>query len=34
VDLAPADKTIELGRRIIDLRADLTVQAIRKASQQ
>jgi len=34
VDLAPAEKTIELGRRIIDLRADLTVQAIRKASKQ
>jgi creatinine amidohydrolase len=32
VDLAPADKTIELGRRIIDLRADLTVQAIQKAT--
>jgi creatinine amidohydrolase/Fe(II)-dependent formamide hydrolase-like protein len=33
VDLAPADKTIEIGRKIIDLRAELTVQAIRKASQ-
>ena len=33
VDLAPVEKTIELGRRIIDLRADLTVQAIRKATQ-
>jgi creatinine amidohydrolase/Fe(II)-dependent formamide hydrolase-like protein len=33
VDLAPAEKTIELGRGIIDLRADITVQAIRKASQ-
>jgi creatinine amidohydrolase/Fe(II)-dependent formamide hydrolase-like protein len=32
VDLAPAEKTIELGRRIIDLRAENTVQAIRKAS--
>src|SRR5262245_9624853 len=28
VDLAPADKTIEFGRRIIDLRADITVKAI------
>jgi creatinine amidohydrolase/Fe(II)-dependent formamide hydrolase-like protein len=33
VDLAPADKTIQLGRKIIDLRAEQTVQAIRKASQ-
>lgn len=32
VDLAPAEKTIAVGRRIIDLRADLTVQAIRKAT--
>ena len=30
VDLAPAEKTIELGRKIIDLRADLTVKAYRK----
>lgn len=33
VDLAPADKTIQIGRKIIDLRAEQTVQAIRKASQ-
>jgi Uncharacterized protein, putative amidase len=33
VDLAPADKAIEWGRRIIDLRADITVKAIQKASQ-
>jgi creatinine amidohydrolase/Fe(II)-dependent formamide hydrolase-like protein len=32
VDLAPAEKTIELGRRIIDLRAELTVNAIQKAT--
>jgi creatinine amidohydrolase len=32
VNLAPAEKTIALGRRIIDLRAGLTVQAIRKAT--
>jgi len=31
VDLAPAEKTIELGRKIIDLRAESTVKAIQKA---
>lgn len=31
VNLAPADKTIEWGKKIIDYRADSTVQAIRKA---
>lgn len=31
VDLAPADKTIELGKRIIDLRATNTAAAIRRA---
>jgi len=31
VDLAPAEKTIEWGRRIVNYRADLTVTAIRKA---
>ncbi|MCI0359148.1 MAG: creatininase family protein [Planctomycetaceae bacterium] len=33
VDLPPAEKSIEWGRRIIDLRADITVKAIQKASQ-
>jgi len=31
VELAPAEKTMELGRKIIDLRADNTVKAIRAA---
>lgn len=31
VELAPANKTIQLGRRIIDWRAETTVEAIRKA---
>jgi creatinine amidohydrolase/Fe(II)-dependent formamide hydrolase-like protein len=31
VELAPAEKTIELGRKIIDLRAENTVKAIRQA---
>jgi creatinine amidohydrolase len=31
VELAPAEKTIAIGRQIIDLRADSTVQAIRRA---
>ena len=31
IDLAPADKTIEWGRRIIDLRAENTVAAIKRA---
>jgi hypothetical protein len=31
VDLAPAEKTIAWGRRIVDYRADLTVIAIRKS---
>jgi creatinine amidohydrolase len=33
VDLAPAEKTIAWGKRIIDHRADLTVKAIRAAMQ-
>jgi creatinine amidohydrolase len=33
VELAPAEKSIAWGRRIIDLRADITVKAIQKASQ-
>ena len=31
IDLAPAEKTIAWGRRIIDYRADVTVQALRKS---
>lgn len=31
VDLAPAAKTIEWGRKIIDFRAEITVEAVRKA---
>ncbi len=31
VDLAPVEKTIAWGKKIIDFRADLTVKAIRKA---
>jgi creatinine amidohydrolase len=31
VELAPVDKTIEWGRKIVDFRADLTVKAIRSA---
>src|SRR5262249_60910952 len=32
VDLAPASKTIEWGRKIVDFRAGVTVEAIRKAT--
>ena len=32
VDLAPAEKTIEWGKKIVDLRAEATVKAIRKAT--
>jgi creatinine amidohydrolase/Fe(II)-dependent formamide hydrolase-like protein len=32
VDLAPVEKTIEWGRKIVNYRADLTVAAIRKAT--
>jgi creatinine amidohydrolase len=32
VDLAPAEKTVEWGRRIVEFRADLSVAAIRKAT--
>jgi creatinine amidohydrolase/Fe(II)-dependent formamide hydrolase-like protein len=31
VELAPAEKTIAWGKKIVDFRADVTVQAIRKA---
>ena len=31
VDLAPAEKTIATGKRIIDYRAEVTLKAIRKA---
>ena len=31
VELAPLEKTIGWGKKIIDYRADVTVQAIRKA---
>lgn len=31
IDLAPAEKTVEWGRKIVDYRAELTVAAIRKA---
>ncbi len=31
IDLAPADKTIAYGQKIIDLRAELTVKAIKQA---
>lgn len=31
VDLAPAEKTIEWGKKIIDFRAESTVKAVRKA---
>jgi creatinine amidohydrolase len=31
IDLAPAAKTIEWGKKIVDFRAELTVKAIRKA---
>ena len=31
VELAPAEKTIEWGRKIVDYRAERTVAAIRKA---
>jgi creatinine amidohydrolase/Fe(II)-dependent formamide hydrolase-like protein len=32
VELAPADKTIEWGKKIVDYRAEATVKAIRKAT--
>ena len=32
VDLAPARKTIQWGKRIIDFRAEATVKALRKAT--
>jgi creatinine amidohydrolase/Fe(II)-dependent formamide hydrolase-like protein len=32
IDLAPTEKTIEWGRKIVNYRADLTVAAIRKAT--
>jgi len=32
VDLAPAEKTIQWGKRIIDFRAEATVKALRKAT--
>jgi creatinine amidohydrolase len=31
VELAPAEKTIEMGRKIVDMRAEVTVKSIRKA---
>lgn len=31
IELAPAERTIEWGKRIVDMRAEATVQAIRKA---
>jgi creatinine amidohydrolase/Fe(II)-dependent formamide hydrolase-like protein len=31
VDLAPVDKTIEMGRKIVDYRAGITVEAIRRS---
>lgn len=31
VDLAPADRTIAVGKRLVDYRASITVEAIRKA---
>jgi hypothetical protein len=31
VDLAPAEKTIEWGRKIVDYRAEHTVAAIRRS---
>jgi hypothetical protein len=31
VELAPAEKTIAWGKKIIDFRADVTIKAIRKA---
>jgi len=31
IELAPAEKTIEMGRKIVDIRAEATVKAIRKA---
>lgn len=34
VPIAPAEKTAEMGRRIAAFRADVTVQAIRKAISQ
>lgn len=32
VDLAPVEKTVELGRKLIDFRAEVAVKAIRKAT--
>src|SRR4029079_9576804 len=31
IELAPAEKTIDWGKKIVDMRADVTVNAIRKA---
>ena len=31
VDIVPKEKTIEMGRKIVEFRADATVAAIRKA---
>ena len=31
VDLAPAEKTIEWGRKIVEFRAETTVEAIRRS---
>ncbi|RLT09505.1 MAG: creatininase family protein, partial [Planctomycetota bacterium] len=31
VDLAPVEKTVEIGKKLIDFRAELTVKTIRKA---
>ena len=31
IDLAPAEKTIEWGKKIIDFRAEATVKGIRQA---
>jgi creatinine amidohydrolase/Fe(II)-dependent formamide hydrolase-like protein len=33
VDLAPVEKTVEMGRKIVDYRAGITVDAIRRAMQ-
>jgi creatinine amidohydrolase len=30
IELAPAEKTIEWGKKIVDMRAEATVKAIRK----
>ena len=31
IDLAPAEKTIDWGKKIVDFRAEATVKAIRKS---